>query len=234
MQEDKETMDKFEETLNRIDSEIPKMQEECRYIRHYFYTGSMEQAYASAFKLAEISEKVTLETRALPRYTGNPNVLKDLEKHIENNIPVEIGFTKEGWFSIRIPRLLPRKGFGSADYIRDIVWLNLRKFFKNKPTIRYPDCVLIYRHIYGREYNKRYVRDHDNIETYMISDMIALYVLRDDNPYLCNNYDCTAEGVRERTEVYVVPKAEFLEWLDQEKTMPKEGVRLYETKLFRT
>ena len=40
-------MDKFEETLNRIDSEIPKMQEECRYIRHYFYTipGSFGESF---------------------------------------------------------------------------------------------------------------------------------------------------------------------------------------------
>ena len=77
------------------------------------------------------------------------------------------------------------------------------------------------------------MRDHDNVETYMISDMVAMYVLYDDCPYLCNNYDCTAEGDKERTEVYVVPKAEFLEWLEEEKRMPREGVKLYETKLSR-
>ena len=117
------------------------------------------------------------------------------------------------------------------DYIRGILWPALRRFFEGKPMVRYENCTLIYRHVYGPQYNKRYMRDHDNIETYMISDMVALFVLKDDCPYLCNNYDCTAEGEGERTEVYVVPQAEFLEWISQEKTMSKEGVKLYETKL---
>lgn len=224
-------MDKFQETLKRIEDELVEMYEQCQFVRHFYNTGNKEQASSSAFDLAKISEKVTLLTRALPCHTGNPRAMQDMEKCIQESVPVEIGFTKEGWFSIRMPKLLPRKGFGGVDYIRGILWPALRRFFHGKVPIRYPDCVLIYRHVYGPQYKKRYMRDHDNIETYMISDMVAMYVLYDDCPYLCNNYDCTAEGDKERTEVYVVPQAEFLEWLKQEKTMPKEGVKLYETKL---
>ena len=224
-------MDKFQETLNRIQYELPKMKEDTLFIKHYYNSGNEEQAYAYCFHLAEMAEKVVLLVRELPVYTGNPNATDDMEKNIEKSVPVEIGFTKEGWFSLRIPKLLPRKGFGSVDYIRGILWPALRRFFEGKPTVRYENCTLIYRHVYGPQYNKRYMRDHDNIETYMISDMVALFVLKDDCPYLCNNYDCTAEGEGERTEVYVVPQSEFLEWLNQEKTMPKEGVKLYETKL---
>ena len=223
--------DKFESTLYRIEREIPKLQEECRFIRHFYTTGNKEQAYSEAFQLAAIAEKMALLTRKLPCYTGNPKAHRDIEECIEKSVPVEIGFTKEGWFSLRIPKLLPRKGFGSVDYIRGILWPALRRFFEGKPMVRYENCTLIYRHVYGPQYNKRYMRDHDNIETYMISDMVALFVLKDDCPYLCNNYDCTAEGEGERTEVYVVPQTEFLEWLNQEKIMPKEGVKLYETKL---
>ncbi len=225
--------DKFETTLTRIESELPKLQEECRFIRHFYNVGNKEQAYSETFQLAAIAEKMVLLTRTLPCYTGNPKAPWDVEKCIERSVPVEIGFTKEGWFSVRIPKLLPRKGFGSVDYIRGILWPALRRFFEGKPLVRYENCTLIYRHVYGPQYNKRYMRDHDNIETYMISDMVALFVMRDDCPYLCNNYDCTAEGETERTEVYVVPQTEFSEWINQEKTMPKEGVKLYETKLSR-
>jgi hypothetical protein len=225
--------DKFQETLKRIENELTEMYEQCQYIRHFYDTGNKEQAYATAFELAKISEKVTLLSRALPCYTGNPKAKDDMERCIQESVPVEIGFTKEGWFSIRIPKLLPKKGAGSVDYIRGILWPALSRFFLGKPLVRYSDCVLIYRHVYGSYYKKRYMRDHDNVETYMISDMVAMYVLYDDCPYLCNNYDCTAEGDGERTEVYVVPKAEFLEWLEEEKRMPREGVKLYETKLSR-
>ena len=223
--------DKFLQTLNRIERGIPKIQEECRLIRHFYNMKNKGQAYDSCFRLAEIVEKTALLTRALPCYTGNPRAQEEMEKCIEENVPVEMGFTIEGWFSVRIPKLLPKKGYGDVNYIRGILWLAIRKFFEEKSVVRYENCVMIYRHVYGPQYNKRYMRDHDNIETYMISDMIAMYVLYDDCPYLCSNYDCTAEGEAERTEIYVVPQAEFTDWLKAEKTMPKEGIKLYETKL---
>ncbi|MBO7161814.1 MAG: hypothetical protein J6W15_03255, partial [Clostridia bacterium] len=87
-----------------------------------------------------------------------------MERCIQENVPVEIGFTKQGWFSIRIPKLLPKKGTGSVDYIREILWPALSRFFLGKPIVRYADCVLIYRHVYGSYYKKRYMRDHDNVE----------------------------------------------------------------------
>ena len=223
--------DKFENTLNRIQRELPKIQEDCRAIRGYYSSGNKERAYNVSFQLAEKTEKLALLARSLPCYTGNPKAMLDMEKCIEAAVPVEIGFTKEGWFSVRIPKLLPKKGSGNVNYIRGILWPALRRFFEEKELVRYENCILIYRHVYGLQYEKRYMRDHDNIETYMISDMISACVLRDDSPYLCSNYDCTAEGESERTEVYVVPKTEFVDWLNQEKTMPKEGVKLYEKKL---
>lgn len=222
--------DKFKQTLKRIDRMLPKMEEDCLLIQHFYDFEKAKEAYQCCFQLVEKAEKLTLLARALPNYTGKPKANLDVENCVKESVPVEIGFTKEGWFSMRLPKLLPKKGFGGVDYIRGIIWPALGRFFNGKPKVRYSDCVLIYRHVYGPQYKKRYMRDHDNIETYMISDMVALYVLYDDCPYLCNNYDCTAEGESERTEVYVVPKAEFIEWLEQEKTMPKEGVKLYETK----
>ena len=223
--------DKFENTLNRLESIIPKMQDDCLYIQHCLSFGKHKGAYAYCFELAKKAESLALLARVLPCYTGNPRAAIDIEKCIEEVVPVEIGFTKEGWFSVRIPKLLPKKGSGNVNYMRGILIPALRKFFERKEVVRYENCVLIYRHVYGPSYEKRYMRDHDNIETYMISDMIAAYVLRDDSPYLCSNYDCTAEGESERTEVYVVPNTDFVDWLNHEKTMPKEGVKLYEKKL---
>ena len=52
------------------------------------------------------------------------------------------------------------------------------------------------------------------------------YVMEDDNPTTCSHYECSAQGDRERTEIYVVPQAEFPKWLLSEKSMPEEGVEL--------
>jgi serine O-acetyltransferase len=42
-----------------------------------------------------------------------------IEEGIRKHFPVEIGFTKEGWFCLRIPLLLPKKEKGSAAFIGD-------------------------------------------------------------------------------------------------------------------
>lgn len=153
----------------------------------------------------------------------------DVETITAANVPVEIGFTAEGWFSVRIPLLLPKKERGSAEYVRSILLPALRTFFADRPPVRFDDCVLIYRHVYAEDRPERQRRDHDNIEINMVSDCIALYVMTDDAPGLCSHYYCSAAAAAERTEVYVVPQREFTAWLEAEKTMPDEGVKLHDS-----
>ena len=88
----------------------------------------------------------------------------DTDNLIALCIPVEIGFTVEGWFSLRLPMLLPKKAEGSADYIRSFLYPAMREFFMEKEPVRFKDCVLIYRHVYDRFRPERQKRDHDNIE----------------------------------------------------------------------
>ena len=173
-------------------------------------------------------ERAQLLTRALPAYTGNPVAAQEVEQLIVQNIPVDIGFTMEGWFCVRIPLLLPKKSEGSASYVRSFLYPAMQEFFQDKPPVRYGDCVLIYRHVYDERRPERQRRDHDNIEVNMVSDIVALYAMEDDAPDTCRHYYCSAAGSAERTEVYVVPAAEFPHWLVTEKVIPDEGVMLYE------
>ena len=62
----------------------------------------------------------------------------------------------------------------------------------------------------------------------MVTDIVALYVMQDDAPLKCCHYYCSAAGESDRTEGYVVPRDEFAQWLILEKTIPEEGVKLYE------
>ena len=106
----------------------------------------------------------------------------------------------------------------------------MMNFFMNKRPVRIDDCVLIYRHVYDKARPERRKRDHDNIEINIVSDIVALFVMPDDGPSVCSHYYCSAEGSNERTEVYVIPKPDFPVWLAIEKTMPDEGVKLFETR----
>ncbi|MDR1205119.1 MAG: DUF6100 family protein [Peptococcaceae bacterium] len=219
----------FVKTLDKIGAKLKSMESRAEYARMFYGAGDMAAAYAQAFKLEASAEQAALLSRALPAYTGHPNAGPDIEKVMRNNIPVRIGFTREGWFSLQIPLLLPKKQGGSVEYIRSFLYPALRDFFLPRPSVRYTDCVIIYRHVYDRRRPERRRRDHDNIETNTVTDAVALYVMPDDDPSVCTHYYCGAAGGRERTEVYVVPKTDFQDWLTHEPEMPEESPALYET-----
>lgn len=221
----------FLKTLDKAERRISRMREHIRAIRWLYENGDMEEAYEQAMKLEEQSERTVLLTRSLPVYTGNPIAAADVENLMALSIPVDVGFTAENWFSVRIPLLLPKKAEGSADYIRSLLYPAMREFFMKQVAVRYRDCVLIYRHVYDRSRPQRQKRDHDNIEVNMASDIIAMYMMPDDGPEVCSHYYCSAAGSEDRTEIYVVPRADFPMWLITEKAMPEEGVKLYEERL---
>ena len=81
---------------------------------------------------------------------GSPSAKKAVEQIMQDEIQVEIGFTEDGWFSLRIPRLLPRKerDKGSVEYIRGFLGPAMQRFFNEEFPVRYDDCVIIYRNIY--------------------------------------------------------------------------------------
>lgn len=223
------TNDSFAQTLGKFESQLRKMDMAAKNTRCVMDCRNMELAYDVAMRLADVCERATLLARALPAYTGYPAAAPEMQKLIESRIPVEIGFTLEGWFSVRLPMLLPKKETGSANYVRSFLYPAMRDFFSEKPPVRYHDCVLIYRHVYDENRPERQRRDHDNIEINMVSDIVALYVMDDDAPSVCRHYYCSAAGSMERTEVYVVPRAEFPMWLVVENAIPDEGVMLYES-----
>jgi hypothetical protein len=189
-----------------------------------------EGAYAAAFEAAEHSEKLTLLCRELPAYTGHPRAGEMIEESTRKSFPAEIGFTWEGWFCLRIPAMLPKKSKGSPAYIADPLYSVMKRFWRGKQPVRYPDNVIVFRHVYSRDRPERLYRDHDNTELNRVLDIVALYVMTDDSPMRCRHYYCSAPGSAERTEVYVVPRAEFRDWLAHEDGIPNEGVTLYENR----
>ena len=221
----------FVQTLGKLESQMKKLNIALANTKLMYDCGSMELAYEVAMQMEIVAERTVMLTRALPAYMGNPLAADEIETIIEASIPVAMGFTHNGWFSVRIPLLLPKKEEGSADYIRSFLYPAMKRFFRDKEPVRYHDCVLIYRHVYSRHRPERQFRDHDSIESNMVSDIVALYVMEDDSPSVCCHYECSAAANFERTEVYVVPQQDFPVWLEMEKTMPDEGVMLYDNRL---
>lgn len=221
----------FLNTLDKVETLEKQLYVNSTGARWFYENGNTRSAFSKALKLEETAEQLVLLTRTLPAHTGSSRARQEVEKIMCEQIPVQIGFTAEGWFSLRIPALLPKKESGSANYIRSFLYPAMQQFFHDRPhpPVRYQDCVLIFRHVYEEGRPERQRRDHDNIEVNMVTDVVALYVMPDDGPEICAHYYCSAAGLENRTEVYVVPKKDFSLWLATERAIPKEGVKLYET-----
>ena len=50
----------------------------------------------------------------LPAFTGDSEADKLVEEVLREEIPIDIGYTKEGWFLMRMPLLLPKKETGKG------------------------------------------------------------------------------------------------------------------------
>lgn len=151
----------FYQVLVKIENGIKRMSEQTAAVRWYLEADDLDTAYDKALGLEAVTEKTTLLTRVLPAYTGYRTAKEDVADIIAKEIPVEIGFTAEGWFCLRMPTLLPKKSSGSHDYIRTYLLPAMDKFFNGRPRIRYRDCVLVVRHIYDMRRQERKMRDHD-------------------------------------------------------------------------
>ena len=216
----------FQVTLEKTIRQTEKLLKLLKAVHTDYENKRMEDTMEKAVSAAKQAEEVALLTRALPAHTGHPRSKELTRDAIAEAIPIEIGFTDQGWFCLRMPILLPRKEKSSRNYIRGFLYPELEQFAAGR-RIRYRNCVLIFRHVYDRNRPEREYRDHDNIELNTVVDAIAMFFLVDDTPLECRHYYCSAAGSTERTEVYIVPRNEFEDWLALENNIPDIGVFLH-------
>ena len=99
----------FQIQLDRAIKEAERLVRMLYAVKTDYADKRIEAALEKSIAVAKISESVALKTRALPAYTGHPQAEAMVQKAIDEAVPVEMGVTEEGWFSLRMPILLPRK-----------------------------------------------------------------------------------------------------------------------------
>ena len=207
-------MNQIEQFLVRIRSLLIKMSKLEQLIDDCVKSGSKTAAFEHSLELERLSESYTLFTREMPQEFGIPKAVGCVDEVIRESFPCEIGYTKEGWFRLVMPMLLPKKSRnGSVDYIRGALYPQMYDYFRKHRIERLSDCVIIFRHVYEKDTPHYRRRDHDNIEVKQVTDIVAWFTMTDDGPDICRHYYCSASGSQNRTEVYVVPKLEFPFWM---------------------
>lgn len=177
--------------------------------------------------IAETAEKIALYARRIPPSAGNYREATPIENILRDIYPIDIGYTEERWFCMRMPMLLPKKeSKASREYLNSWLYPALSDYFRKLLVPMARRCVIIYRHVYAPDRAKSMYRDHDNIEIKQVTDAIAMFLVVDDAPAYCCHYHCSARGNPVRTEVYVIPKEDFAKWLALEPDFPPEGLEL--------
>ena len=218
----------FIKTLEKVKELRDNLDEHIEITSQLWEDGKANEAYYYSAEIYHECQKILVNAASLMSCAGNTEAASDVGKLIKSAVPVEVGYTQEGWFCVRFPALLPKKEKGSTDYVRDMLYTALSDFFKKQSTVRYGKCMLAYRHVYDRDYPERHWRDHDNVDINMASDTVALFVMKDDSPHHCEHHYCSVAGSENRTEIYVVPIEDINAWNLARQSYPDEGVTLYE------
>jgi hypothetical protein len=126
---------------------------------------------------------------------------------------IEISYENE-ILAISLPCLLPRrKQRQSTEFLLDPLQFTLSRYADHNPTPKFSHCVVCFSHIYNRELSERRISDYDNLELKQILDVISSFVMTDDGGLLCDAYNTTELGDTDCTQVSIMDKRSFRDWL---------------------
>ncbi|MCL2775949.1 MAG: DUF6100 family protein [Oscillospiraceae bacterium] len=140
---------------------------------------------------------------------------------------IEINYT-DNIFSVTLPSLLPKKHKPmNSEFIVDPLYYALEKYCSITKIERFRECVVCFAHIYSEDTPTRRVKDYDNIEAKPVLDAVSIFVMVDDSGRFCNVYHMTEYGKKDCTEVTVMPKNMFTEWLIDHEKMQKNRTEFF-------
>lgn len=125
----------FARTLTKLERLMAKLDMAVSNTRCMFSVKNMELTYDVSLRVAELMEKAVLVARALPAYTGAPDAAMMVARQTASVVHVEIGFTDEGWFSLRMPMLLPKKNMDQPTIFVLSCSLKCSAFSTTKPPV---------------------------------------------------------------------------------------------------
>lgn len=157
-------------------------------------------------------EKIACRLRHL-LYASTSIRKKDYMKSAGAVHGIDIEYKNE-ILEITLPSLLPkRKQRQSSEFLFDPFYFSLDNYADNNPMPRFRHCVVCFSHIYNRELPYRRIRDYDNLELKQILDIITSFISVDDSGVLCDAYNTTEFGETDCTQISIMDKDKFPDWL---------------------
>lgn len=206
--------------LDNIIKKCSQVIKKVSKLKDYESLGDFENLYLNSRRVVSDCENLVQMTRTIPINFGDSNGYKNLKEDLiksgEEEGKVQISLLESDVINIVLPDLLPRrlqngKIFENLDYIRCQYIEAFRHYFQNK-RIEYSERVVIYfKNYFTSEKN---MIDDDNFDAKIITDIIAQYVLIDDNPKRCMKIFDYGIGEKRRTEIMIFPYSKIMNYID--------------------
>lgn len=206
-------MDTFKDSLQKLSDKNNKLAKSLSLIEVFYNSGDFEKTINELYNMVRISEDLTERARVLPIFTGYPKAKEDVSDIVIDSLGIKINYN-DNVLHIHMNSLLPKKEKekARAGYIRASSIMAFDKYYKQHQfeVIDEP-VVVIFKHNYSIE--NRQWRDHDNIETNVVMDAIALYFLTDDTSKTCDNLHFSQKSNENSTDIFIVLQKELINWL---------------------
>ena len=159
------------------------------------------------------AEQITCRLRHLIYSTTNVGKEKYLASAAEAQ-GIEI-VENDSILEIKLPALLPkRRQRKSTEFLLDPFMAALGKYVEEHKMSQMSHCVICFAQVYNKNLPDRRIRDYDNLEFKQLLDVIASYILADDNGLLVDAYHTAELGDEDCTRIFVMESSRFKEWLD--------------------
>lgn len=221
----------YSQKVENAEKRFHKVESGFVTIKKYIQEERYEDSYNKCITLSNSIMRLAQDLRVLPSQYGCSNELTSLTV-ADDSYPVHFDYSDDKILHIILPDILPHRikinddkhiAMQDYSYNKQCLYNAFAKEFEYGRFKVYDKKVVLYfENIYT---DPKFFIDNDNVDTKIITDIIASYMLIDDNPFWCSHYIDAVIGEYNHTEVYVVPQGEFIDFI-KERNEKRNGTGL--------
>ena len=214
--------DIYMKNIDDILSALSKLASKLNDIKIALDGKNLKEVYDKCDRVAVDSEKIVQSIRRLPVEFGMKDGYEKIKTMITDAADIKFEYLSHNILHITFPNLLPpRPGYDAGskkithkvdyDYLRSsYIGAFNKEFSKGKHRIHTKQVALVYINYFASD---NVLKDHDNLDPKIITDIITQYLLIDDNPKWVSQYMDYGYSEYTHTEAYVVPMEIFPNFL---------------------
>lgn len=159
------------------------------------------------FNLIQQLEKLAVKGRSIPILREEIKI--DGIMHIESKMKV---VSHGETLTMEIPLLIPKSKSNKANknYLVSMFHEEFKNYFRKNGMKRFKEPTVIWFEFqYDRKKGMVRFRDHDDIETKIVKDLLVPYIITDDCPLYCDDFCSSRYGDYDATFIHVIPRKLF-------------------------